>query len=79
MARYQKKPKTKFSKKIVTLCIMLVVIFTPLFIYAFIKVGSEPIAIVGAFYGFITAELFKLADLKKDENKKKKEEDLSGD
>lgn len=68
----------KFGKKIVVLCIILVVLFTPLFIYAFIRVGSEPVILIGAFFSFITIELWNLKDIK-NKKTKVKEEDLSGE
>lgn len=57
----------KYSKIIVMLCILLVVVFTIGFLKAFITVGSEPTVLIGAFFGFVTIELWNLASIKRKE------------
>ena len=57
----------KFSKFIVTLVILLNVGFTVAVLYAFLRVGSEPTALIAAWFGFTTVELWALAGIKKRE------------
>lgn len=57
----------KFSKLIVSLIILLNVIFTIGVLYVFLRVGSEPIALIGAWFAFTTGELWMLASIKKKE------------
>jgi hypothetical protein len=57
----------KFSKFIVTLVILLNVGFTVAVLYAFLRVGSEPTALISAWFGFTTVELWALAGIKKRE------------
>jgi len=60
----------KFSKFIVTLVILLNVGFTVAALYAFLRVGSEPTALISAWFGFTTIELWALAGIKKKEIEK---------
>ena len=60
----------KFSKFIVTLVILLNVGFTVAVLYAFLRVGSEPTALISAWFGFTTIELWALAGIKKKEIEK---------
>ena len=62
-----KKKDGQFSRKIVTLVILLNVIFTSAVLYIFLKVGSEPTALIVAWFAFTTGELFLLAGIKKTE------------
>lgn len=57
----------KFSKWIVSLIILLNVIFTTAVLYVYLKVGSEPTTLIGAFFMFTTGELWLLASIKKKE------------
>lgn len=57
----------KFSKFIVTLVILLNVGFTVAVLYAFLRVGSEPTALIAAWFGFTTIELWALAGIRKRE------------
>ena len=57
----------RFSKFIVTLVILLNVGFTVAVLYAFLRVGSEPTALISAWFGFTTIELWALAGIKKRE------------
>lgn len=69
------KKKRKYSKRIVALVILLNVVFTIAMIYTFIKVGSEPAALIVAFFGFTTVELWAMSKIKRDEIKEGEEED----
>ena len=60
----------RFSKFIVTLVILLNVGFTVAVLYAFLRVGSEPTALISAWFGFTTIELWALAGIKKREIEK---------
>jgi hypothetical protein len=64
-----KKKDTRFSKKIVTLVVVLNVIFTILFLYAFIKTSAEPTGLIAAWFSFSTGELWMLSGIKKTELK----------
>ena len=54
-----------FSKLIVALIVALVVVFTAAVLYAFLRVGSEPTALIAAFFSFATGELWLLSGIKK--------------
>ncbi len=60
----------KFSKFIVTLIILLNVSFTVAVLYVFLRIGSEPTALISAWFGFTTVELWALAGIKKREIEK---------
>lgn len=55
----------RFSKAIVALVILLNVGFTSAVLYAFLRIGSEPVAIITAWFAFTTGELWMLANIKK--------------
>ena len=57
----------KFSKGIVSLVISLNIIFTAAVLYTFLKVGSEPMTLIGCWFAFTTGELWLLAGIKKRE------------
>ena len=62
----------KFSKVIVSLVITLNIIFTLAVLYIFYRVGTEPTALIAAWFGFTTGELWFLAGIRK----KKMESDI---
>ena len=55
----------EFSKKVVTLVIMLNVAFTGAVLYLFLITGSEPTTLIGCWFGFTTVELWTLAGITK--------------
>jgi len=55
----------KFSKKIVALVVLLNVAFSAAVFYCFLKVGSEPTALITAWFAFTTGELWMLAGIRK--------------
>ena len=57
----------KFSKAIVSLVILLNAAFTVAVLYIFYKVSMEPTALIAAWCGFTTVELWALAGIKKRE------------
>ena len=59
----------KYSKFIVALIIMLNSLAFAAIIYVFKQVGSEPTALIAAWFGFTTGELWLLANIKKTEVK----------
>lgn len=67
------KKKGRFSKFIVTLVILLNVAFTLGVFYLFLKVGSEPTAIIAAWFSFTTVELWSLSKIKREKEKNKDE------
>lgn len=54
-----------FSKKIVTLVIILNSAFTAVTLYIFAKTSHEPTALIAAWFGFTTGELWLLARIKR--------------
>ena len=60
----------KFSKGIVALVILLNVIFTAAVLYTFLKIGSEPMTLIGCWFAFTTGELWLLAKIKRTEIEK---------
>ncbi len=70
MSRLSKK-QNRFSKFIVTAVILLNIIFTVAVLYVFLKVGSEPMTLIGCWFGFTTGELWMLSSIKKTKVKKK--------
>lgn len=59
------KSKNRFSKAIVAAVVLLNTIFTVAVLYVFLKVGSEPVALIGAWFAFTTGELWMLSSIKK--------------
>ena len=57
----------RFSKLIVSLIILLNVLFTASVLYVFLKIGSEPMTLIGCWFAFTTGELWLLATIKKKE------------
>lgn len=57
----------KFSKAIVSLVIILNAAFTGVVLYIFYRIGVEPTALIAAWFGFTTVELWALAGIKKRE------------
>lgn len=55
----------RFSKKIVALVILLNTVFTGVVLYLFLRTGSEPTALIGAWFAFTTVELWTLAGITK--------------
>jgi len=70
-----KKKKGRFSKKIVIFIILINIIFTLAVMYLFLKTGSEPMALVGAWFAFTTVELWSLASIKKNKEDNDNKED----
>jgi len=68
----------RFSKAIVSLVIMLNVIFSAAVLFIFYRVGSEPTALISAWFGFTTVELWALAGIKKREIEKQNDREVMG-
>ena len=64
------RSKNRFSKVIVAAVVVLNTIFTAAVLYVFLKVGSEPVALIGAWFAFTTGELWMLSSIKKSKVKK---------
>lgn len=62
-----RKEKRKFSKIIVSLVIVSNIVFSAAVLYTFLRVGSEPAVLIGAWFAFTTGELWALAGIKKRE------------
>lgn len=65
----------KYSKCVVAAIIALNSIFTVGVLYVFLKTGSEPGVLVGAWFAFTTGELWALAKIKCTKTKEKKDEE----
>jgi len=57
--------KSKFSKAIVAAVVLLNTIFTAAVLYVFLKVGTEPVTLIGCWFAFTTGELWMLSSIKK--------------
>lgn len=68
--------KNRFSKFIVAAVIGLNILFTAAVLYVFLKVGNEPTALITAWFGFTTGELWMLSSIKKTKVKKKTNEGI---
>lgn len=73
------KKKGKYGKLIVITVILLNVIFAYRVLDVFEKVGSEPVAMVSAWFAFTTGELWLLKDIKKTKDKKKEDNQNGSD
>jgi hypothetical protein len=60
----------KFSKIIVALVVFLNATFTVAVLFIFYRIGTEPTALIAAWFGFTTVELWALAGIKKREIEK---------
>jgi len=68
---HMNKSKNKFSKAIVTAVVLLNTIFTTAVLYVFLKIGSEPVTLIGCWFAFTTGELWMLSSIKKAKVNKK--------
>jgi flagellar basal body-associated protein FliL len=64
------KKKNRFSKFIVILVVLLNILFTAAVLYIFMRTGSEPMTLIGAWFAFTTGELWMLSSIKKSKVKK---------
>ena len=55
----------KFSKKIVALVVLLNTGFAGAVLYLFLRTGSEPVTLIGCWFGFTTGELWMLSGIRK--------------
>ena len=55
----------RFSKFIVALVILLNTGFAGAVLFAFLRVGNEPTALIAAWFAFTTGELWMLAGIRK--------------
>lgn len=62
--------KNRFGKFIVASVVVLNIIFTISVLYVFLKVGSEPVTLIGCWFAFTTGELWMLSSIKKSKVKK---------
>ena len=71
----QFNPKIKFSKKIVSLIVVLNVLFAAAVLYIFFRNSTEPTTLIISWFAFTTGELFLVAQIKNKEEKKEQEKD----
>lgn len=55
----------KYSKFIVALVILLNTVFAGAVLFIYLRVESEPTALIAAWFAFTTGELWLLADIRK--------------
>ncbi len=60
-----------FSKLIVSFVIIINIFFTIGTMYIFLRTGSEPAALIGAWFTFTTVEIWQLAKIKRKKEEKK--------
>ena len=65
-----KRKQKRFSKLIILFIILLNTCFTVSVLYVFLRTGTEPVTLIGAFFGFTTVELWNLTRIKTTEIKK---------
>jgi len=59
------KGEGQFSKVIVGAVVVMNVIFTAIVLYVFLRTGSEPEVLIGAWFAFTVGELWLLAGIKR--------------
>lgn len=69
--------KVKYSKVIVALVIILNAAFAAAVLLVYYRIGTEPTALIAAWFGFTTGELMMLAGIKRREQGPEKKEDNS--
>ena len=74
----KKEMKSKFSKRIVVLVILLNAAFASAVLYVFLRTGGEPTALVTAWFAFTTGELLAMANIKNKKSKTEKTESACG-
>lgn len=57
--------KKEFSKGVVIAIVALNIVFAAAVLFVFCRVGSEPTALVAAWFSFTTVELWALAGIKR--------------
>lgn len=68
----------EFSKFIVTAIVLLNTFFTVGVLYVFLRVGSEPTILIGAWFAFTTGELWLLSGIKKTKVKAETRQSIAG-
>lgn len=69
-AKKKTKKKGKFSKFVVIMVLTLNVLFTLAVLAIFLRTSSEPSSLIVAWFSFTTVELWSLAGIKKQKEKK---------
>ena len=64
------RKSTEFSKSLVLAIVIVNVIFTTAVLWVFLQTGSEPTALVAAWFAFTTGELFLLSKIKREKIRK---------
>lgn len=59
------KKKKSYSKVIVSFVIAANTVFTGAVLWVFLRTSAEPVALIGAWFAFTTAEVWQLATIKK--------------
>ena len=64
LKQQEQKQKKGYSKIIVSAIIVVNILFTLCIMILFLKKGSEPVALISAWFSFTTVELWNLAKIK---------------
>ena len=64
----------RYSKFIVALVILMNAAFAIAVLFIFLRIGKEPAALIAAWFGFTTVELWALAGIRKKEIREEKED-----
>lgn len=59
------KTKNQYSKILVSIIVLINILFVIATMYLYYLKGTEPVALITAFFGFTTVELWNLATIKK--------------
>lgn len=65
-----KRRKGRFSKALVALIVGMNIAFTAAVLVVFWHTGTEPVALIGAWFAFTTGELWMVATIRKAKIKK---------
>lgn len=70
-----RKRKGAFSKAIIALIVIMNTAFTVAVLLVFLKTSQEPVALIGAWFGFTTGELWLTSKIKRDKLKEAKKDE----
>lgn len=63
-SRRVRRKKNEYSKMIVSLIVLMNIIFTVVVFFCFLQTGTEPSALIAAWFSFTTIELWSLSRIK---------------
>lgn len=60
-----KVSKNEYSKFIISTIVLMNIVFTIAVLICFLRTGTEPTALIGAWFSFTTVELWSLSKIKR--------------